>query len=354
MQSKKTTVMTMNFEAPNDIISFPHTNNEIHSHNRNKTGYHVFVSVFSLQFNCLHRNEQTTLLINKNVHSRRWYHLHESNPILHDPPPISRIDRIRLAARHWEALGGNLKQAWNDRAVIINSLPVLGVFPGRPEDCTETIIVESLNWEFKRFASAFNQAVRKGGRFEESNMVRRFGDELVEIKDKVYKTFALSPMMRSVFFGRERMLEKLRRGERVKRTAKTTVIHINSTRRMEEIFLKQGVHPFEVKKDGKKFVSAGKVIFRKKKNKIEYIGYVIDEDDDGAFDVLMEVEGRNIRFPHLSWNATNGCFRMTRVHEEYDLIEYHPIRMIVTTNGRLSVLFKSICIDIDTGKLVHT
>ena len=41
------------------------------------------------------------------------------------------------------------------------------------------------------------------------------------------------------------------------------------------------------------------------------------------------------------------------VHEEYDLIEYHPIRMIVTTNGRLSVLFKSICIDIDTGKLVH-
>jgi hypothetical protein len=173
------------------IIQIPHSKKELHSCNRNKTGYNVYISWFFHDFNIMDEEEQKHLLCINNIHQYEEYEAHEEDSIM-SKPKATTIDIIRLAAQVWGAMSKSIKCAWRQRADIVNSLPILGSFTEIPMNITNHHIIHSLSLEHNRFVTFIHNILKKTSGFTTDSMkTKKIGNARIKLGYQVFRSFLL-------------------------------------------------------------------------------------------------------------------------------------------------------------------
>ena len=88
--------------TPADVMNLHHSQKEILSRNRKKTGYNVFQSWFYHDWNTLDHEERRNVLVSANIHHEHEYNDDDS---LVSDPPIEVGDITRLCGRVWRRSG---------------------------------------------------------------------------------------------------------------------------------------------------------------------------------------------------------------------------------------------------------
>ena len=174
------------------VMQLQPTERELLSRNRHKTGYNVFQSCFYHDWNMLSAEEKKVALIHTNIHSILG---HDDEDSVVSDPPITRGDQARLCAKCWRRAILLLKDAWNDRAPVINQLPVIGMHAEVPE------VVErsgqdgtclSMTLEHDRFVRFINGALKKKNEsFNESVKMKTFGKESFYLQTQIFVQYFL-------------------------------------------------------------------------------------------------------------------------------------------------------------------
>ena len=138
-------------------------------HSRNRSGWHVFVSRYFLDF-----KDAPTDIKRSLISSFDPLHQHRVEPRIYDDsddsacnhnvvikngPSIKRGDTMKLACAHWRSMSDAMKESWRKRAEYLNSRPIPGKYlaiPYRLKSNFVSTVLESLTGDWKR-------TTKKGG-----------------------------------------------------------------------------------------------------------------------------------------------------------------------------------------------
>jgi hypothetical protein len=134
----------MDERSANEILGLQHSQKELYSRNRKKSGYSVYMSWFYHDFNNMCTERKKHCMIESGIHHENWYD--DDDSIMSDPP-ITTAQTMRLCGMYWRRMGIVKQQAWKDRAAVVNQLPILGAFTSIPVEIQRNIdqlVIQSL------------------------------------------------------------------------------------------------------------------------------------------------------------------------------------------------------------------
>ena len=329
--------------TPADVMNLHHSQKEILSRNRKKTGYNVFQSWFYHDWNTLDHEERRNVLVSANIHHEHEYNDDDS---LVSDPPIEVGDITRLCGRVWRRSGEVLQKAWSERAATINTLPVIGAFVKVPDVIANSgmndTICEAMTLEFDRFIAFIRSMLQKNECFLESTKEKTFGNESFLLQSQIFRSFFLNPLLKLTFFGKNN--SNFYKDEIVYKTGSVQVIHIASQQRMIDLFKINGVCAFVfLNSDGIKISCGGKVVVKHRTSNLEGIGYVISEDRLNEKIIIKLETGGTIEMKK-PWYEEDGDGAKSYhwvlndvAHIEYELIQYWPIRLKLMKSGYIHI-----------------
>ena len=328
----------MNQTSQHQILSLQQSTKEIHAKNRKKNGYNVYMSWCFIEFNELDYEQKKDRLVEARIRTSYEYEEYEENISIASEPDATTVDILRLAARNWRYMSDDLKDAWRERATIINQLPIIGAFASIPQNIInnkDELVLISLTKEFSRFASTMHRVLKSSPCVVEGKKYKRFGKEVVLLGSQLFRNFFLNHLLQVTFFGSN--YSSLFDHEIVHRTKATVIIHIASKARMVDIFECNQVRPFEYKKDNDEttiHTCSGKVILKEKNSEKDDVGYIMEEDRyDGTIVILME-SGRECRMKRPVYDRLLRSWDVSHCNDDkYEIIEYNPIRIKVFKSG---------------------
>ena len=346
----------MNEDSRHSILSLPYTNIELSSHNRKRTAYHTFLSVYCIEFNKLNYIKRKHLLTENRIFTLEQYEEHENSPILFDEPAPTPSDRARLASRHWASLTPDLRQSWKERAELVNTLPVIGTFDVIPAEVNDDVILTALNLEYNKFVGAMNRALMRPTHFLDSITRKSFGKEKrIQVKSKIFRSLYLTYLLKVILFGSN--FEKVKQRELIYRTKKCVVMYIDSKERMEELFEINKRNAFFARdkvEESKIYGCAGRVVLKLDYDQgLESKGYIMEEvdGDAGKVRVYLEDNGGDIEINRPSFCTESGKWRFVN-GDGYEIIEYDPVRIKVYEGANIHILIHRICFKENTNELI--
>lgn len=272
---------------PQSILNRPYTNKEFNNRNRNLTAYNIFSACFYFDYVNSDSNTKRRLMVKYGIKGIAEFAAADDDSIISEPEALPH-EVMKMAAGEWGEMSGVLKNAWKDRCVSINQLPVLGVFHVVPPVLVSNLnghVMQSLTYEFDRFTCLIRQALRSKLQIGDSIKVKTLGKEKFELGDKVWRTFYFNHMLKVTIFGEWDSFSRVQKEEITYRKRMTKVIHIASRRRLMELFSLNGVCPFTMEDDGRRnavYCCGGKVVLKDILSGREGIGMVDDEDTNDA------------------------------------------------------------------------
>lgn len=337
----------MNNFTSHQIINLPTTNKEEEHQGRKRTGYHVYLSYYFYTYNKLSYEEKCEVMIQHNV----WHGQAEDDVSIDStltPRLPMHYEVCKAAACNWNSMEITLKEAWKERARVLNDRPATdGRFEEVPRTLTTQIpmkehILESLSTDWLNLVRLFKQCLLgSSNKIQNSQKVYRFGNERICLRSQCYKSFFFNYLLQVTIFGYP-LFSTLLLHELVHKTKKQAIIHLFSQRRIGELFNFGGMNAASVKKKGYKHICCAKVNLRINRKNI--IGYVVDEERnvlkirlDGSEEgdevvevrrpVYDEVEGIYI-FQNDSCNQD----------ETYTMSQIWPVRIKINNSGQSSFI----------------
>lgn len=296
---------------PVSIRARPYTQKEINHRNRTMSAYNIYSALFYQDFVNADVDTKRRLMIKYKIKGAMEFAAVDDDSIISEPE-AGAFEVMKIAAGEWNAMNSDLKEAWKDRCNAVNQLPVLGVFKTVPSELVGTLnghVIQSLTYEFDRFCSFMNQALKSKTRIPDTVKWKTFGKERFELGNKIFRSFYFNHLLKLTIFGDWSLFPKLKSCEVVYRTRMTKIIHVSSLGRMEEIFSFNGVCPFVIRDNGSNriFCCGGKVYVKEKLSGKEGIGIVQQEDIDGNVIVLLEI-GTRIKVKKPKFNEKDGTW----------------------------------------------
>lgn len=328
------------------ITSLPISNKEKFSRNRNKSGYNVYQSWFYHDWHQYSSEKKKELLCQYGIHNVNDY---DDDDSITSDPPITPIHVLRLCARYWSYQPESIKQQWNSRAIIVNTLPILGVFDSTPTAILDADIAYSMTQEYDRIRSCINQILKSKQPFDPERKERTFGLEKVTTggTNQVYKSFFCNHLLQLSFFGSNFSLFNSSTEIAYKRK-NSMVVHLYSLQRLKEVFELNGINMFLMKKDDGTIIAAAPKIIIDMDGK-EGIGLVKNETN-GYLNVLLENgEELNICKPQFDcemgiWKHNDDCTKIK---------EFHPFRMkILKKSGFIHILFNKFNLSANSNNIL--
>ena len=325
----------MNKKERSIVLSLRFSDKELHSRSRNKSGYNVFVPWFYSDFKQLGTSEKQGMIVEYGVCDIEYFDVDPKYADVCSVPEISSTQISRLCGKYWRGLDYSTKDAWNERAGLVNDLPAVGAFESVPEHLQpqlEQVVVQSLTVEFARFASVIKKAVRYKALVVENKRVKQFANERFELGLQVFRSFFVSHLLLCTFFGNTNYCS-LKPYEIVHRK-EVVVVHVFSSSRLRELFTMNSVYPFEYIDGVNHYVVAGKVYLVHKVTGKECLGCVVD--DDGCFlDVTLE-SGVNLKVPRPVFSNKDRSWHLPH-NDEYNVVQVDPIRVKIMQSGNIHI-----------------
>ena len=156
------------------------------------------------------------------------------------PDDVSVVELVRTC---WSNMSEELKNAWNERAVFLNSLPVVGKFNHLP-DALVGNLDEMARYSFQIECDIFKAKMKSlflvhHEKSKNKKQVLMLPQE-VTVGHKMHRNFPMSPLLRCVLFGKEKLHENYFHAYKdctVNSSAKLApaYLHISSPKRLSQI-----------------------------------------------------------------------------------------------------------------------
>ena len=206
----------MNQSTPYCIINRPRTKKEIQSNSRKRKGYHTYVSHFFSDFELLSNDEQETVLVANGI----W---DDGDDISVDsvmtPRTVKGSEVLKAACIRWREFPANIQNAWKERAVALNLLPVKGKVKRIPvalkHPSLENTVIDSLQHDWRYIVDLFRFAIVRKPRSGESERRYQFVDEEDVLGNQIYRAFHINYLVRLTLFGDK--LDRLKQWEIMKK-----------------------------------------------------------------------------------------------------------------------------------------
>ena len=347
------------------IRNRPHSEKEISSKYREYTGYMLFSMWMCFDLKGVSDNERRDMLVEAGIHDANLYALHDLQPHIYDLPKATHNDINRLCGRKWRnSLVDELKEAWNDRASEVNTLPIIGkVQTIDVLHLNDDIICSSITAESERMKAFFLSSLksyRKDLNGKKTFMkVIRFNKEKFEEGVQVFRKFYMNLLLKNLLLGTN--LCKLKQHEIIHRSKKVTYVYIASRKRMISLFSLKQLSYFEFfdiqnrndEEQESVHTIAGKVSVKYLSNGLVGIGYVVNENENGEqLEVLME-DDSFVVFPNSPRLNEDGVWELGQRgscpnnDEQYEIIEFHPIRMKLFMSGWMHMTYNHLKLSLD-------
>ena len=305
---------------------------EILHTSKKRLGFHVSLSRFILDF-CMLSLYQQRMKIKKIIQ----INLFPSDDISIDSTS-SIIDEkvhhkfvMKLACKYWSHLYNyNMKDAWKNRAIILNSRKLKGKFVSIPNDITCELnnhVMDTLTYEWQKLIVIMRNSITKAQSRTKTCLTYKFGKESVRLGSQSYRDISTSYLLELTIFGKNKC--NLKQREIVYKTKKIMIVNIASKARFDELFIKEGrsATEFSNKHNGIHTASGKVNILRNGKN---IIGYILEETNTVWKIILM-----NHQFIWI--DAPKYC----RIKHQYIfttkkgvlITMYLPIRFMIRLNG---------------------
>ena len=331
------------------ILGLDYSDKELYSRNRNKTGYNIYVSFYFSDFKGLDYETKKSVLCDAEIHDISEYDLHEEDSVV-SVPLATTIDVMRIAARKWREMPADTKNAWKERAELVNNLPIYGAFVSIPNHVIkiqEDVIKKSLTQDFDRFTATIKNAIRKKTKITESLKQKQFGKERFILGVQVFRSFLLTHLLNVTMFGTNYCF--LNDHEIVHRSKGTIIAHIASKDRMVELFTFNEVCPFEFGNSSGLNTCSAKISVLDTNSLQEGIGYVLEEDRvANSFTVLLEC-GKKFDINIPFYDSDLGSWQLTG-NDEYKMLQYWPIRIkLLIKSGYCHMTFNKYILSTDNS-----
>ena len=324
----------MNQTTPHHIINLPRSKKELNNGNRNRKGYHTYVSHFFSDFELLAKEEQETAMVDYGI----WDDTDDASlDSTMTPRTVKSYEVLKMASIRWKKYSIKHQTAWKERAAALNLLPVDGKLKRLPNKLKipslNTNVIDSVKHDWNYIVGLFRSAILRKPRSGESERRYKFGDEEVVLGNQVYRAFHLNFLVRLVLLGDD--FDGLKEWEIVKKTKRVVVIHIASYTRMCKLFQIAGLSAVSFLKDSFTYTCAGKVSLLSKSSNLTMIGYVMRETKS-SFTVrcgrAKEIVVRKPRLENGIYMYDNCCDYSKDVYIQ----QYWPIRFKVSISGATS------------------
>lgn len=268
-------------------------------------------------------------------------------------PEVTTVNVIKVAAIEWSKMELDTMNEWKELAMMINNLPILGVFKSIPGIIMVEEVKIALSTDHHKFINTIQNVLRnKKISMKNTTEVKKFGNEQVKNGDKVYKSFFLPHLLKISIFGNHYSLFH-NRTEIVERKEKSTLFHIQSMERIISLFYINGISAFgyQDREEGLLYSCAGKVILKNIVTDKEAVGHIIDDEK-----VLLE-SGLMISLHDiyiLVFTNKNGTW-LHHYNDDirtYSVASFHPIRIKICNSGNCHILFSRVVLSKDKTKII--
>ena len=320
----------MDVLTANEIVELPLNKKEKNHRSRTRLAFHVYLSRYFFDFKRRSINEQNAQIfevlgvrLGRLLLEDAEYDSTDSadyNPRVRVKVP-RHIHTLRCAARRWNAMADDLKEAWGIRASRLNDRPLSGSFLDVPQtiggdngDSLRTYVLAALSEDWHIVWRMFNTMLKKPVRRGMATTKYSFGGEHVTLGLQSFKYFVLPSLLRHTLFGSQ--YEKLQGHEIITKNKKSVLVHIGSQERMSQLFccydLNAAVHTNGIVKH----TFCGKVgVFNTVTDK-HVFGYILSESNN-RWEILLENNER-VWFERdvVSWDRQLKKFTYTKKLEK--------------------------------------
>lgn len=343
----------MNASTSTDIATLPFTRKELAHTSRNRSGFHLFISIFFSDFKERSDVEKEELLRDASIWDGDTFEVNPSS--LLSPPTPTVVDIMRLGCKRWRSASKEVKNAWRNRAVALNALPIPGRFCAMPVAINVNAdITESMTLDWMEFSRCFHMSIVK----TRANADRsyKFGTETVRLGNMIYRSSYLNHLLQICLFGHSGSL--LQSYELVDVSKKMKLIHLHSLSRLKEIFTLEGLCAIKKEvyssNDGGvlTYACCGKVNLKDHRGN-SVTGYVVMET---ASHWTIQIDLNTfLNVKRVFFDIEVGSYiydKNPATSGEYIVTEYNPCRFKILASGKLYYLINRILLD-NNDKLVQ-
>ena len=343
----------------NTIVKMACNYKEIIHRSRSRIGYHVYLSWYTSDFRKLSHINQ--LQITK---GRQWVVRNGGicvpdptiNPVIdidseseiesvatYDPIVEAKVKGSEMAiaaGANWRSLSEEIRNAWKARAIMLNRRVLPGKFTHVPftlRNNFEKKVLSSVSNEWYNFGKNMQRSLVRHPRSTDSARMFTFGSERIEMLGRTYRVVFMTDLLRECVFGED--MKRIKKMEIITKTNHRAILHIASNDRMNKIFKLNSFCASKATINNVVHSCAGKVILEK--NNEQILGYITHEFRHQIVVVTANNETVQLPRPVLIFNSSNQFSYQFAYSSRtrYKIIEYNPIRIIVSSNGT----FKYIC-----------
>ena len=322
----------MNTRCAKDVKNLSLNEKERLYNSRNRLGFHVFLSRFIDDFRKLSLLQQRLKIyneININLFPPDDVSIDSTSSMINEKVHHKFV--MKLACKYWSHLYNNkMKNAWKDRAIILNSRKLPGKFVSIPNDIKGELndhIMNSLTYEWKKLMNIMKNSITKPPKRTLASLTYKFGKELVKLQSQSYRDMQMSYLLELTIFGKDKC--NLKQKEIIYKTKKIMIVNIASKQRFDMLFVKEDCCATEFSFGSSGIITAcGKInIMRNGKN---ILGYILEETK-----MIWKIILKN---DQLIWlDAPKYC----KINHRYIFKQkkgmiitmYWPIRILIRQNG---------------------
>ena len=248
----------MNNYSVDNILALALSYKENTHESRARLGRHVFLSRYFLEFRGLTEEEKLALVPHENNED-------DASIDSVDTPPVRRIkvwQVMRVAQARWrEELSREIQQAWELRAGALNARPIPGRFPIVPNEVgfptVDSNVIACMYKDWRNVVSEMKNGVIRAPRAGRGLKTYKFGPETVSLHNQKFKEGYIPSMVGLALFGYN--MHNLKTTEVIRAENKSYLIHINSLRRVREIFNVEGLSSVSYERENRIHSCCGKV-----------------------------------------------------------------------------------------------
>ena len=147
-------------------------------HSRNRSGWHVFVSRYFLDFKDAPTDIKRSLIssldplhqhpVDAGIYDDSDDSACNHNVVIKSDPSIKRGDTMKLACAHWRSMSDAMTESWRKRAEYLNLRPIPGKYlaiPYRLKSNFVNTVLESLTGEWKSIRKVFGVGMKQQKRW---------------------------------------------------------------------------------------------------------------------------------------------------------------------------------------------
>ena len=346
---------------PEEILNLPLSINELSTKSRKLRGCHLFVSRWHRKFKALTALKQREIYELSSTGSSDISQLQQSLPSRTESQSFDSTDsringplcpyrRMKLCWVYWKDEELVCKEAWNERARLLNLRPVPGVVTEvpnawSPSEFTSEVF-HSLAVEWGQIVGLFRRTIKyKKASMEEKMKVYMFGKEKVKILSQSFRFFRLSHIMTLTLFGDR--FSKIESDHMIQETKKSVVLHLDTMKAIRNIFIisnESAVFFQSVINESTISQSCcGKV-------RLDYggkstCGYLIDETDDKKRWIVHLLNDEIIEMDKLKYDPEMCTYLYDDMvsNNGYKISFYSPIRIVIAKGQSQSkILFNKV------------